>query len=335
MSVSSSFLPSQIRVSLGTALCLGLLEGKMDVSPTTAYLMTYVDGKCTANCGFCPQARNSGSSADMLSRVTWPCFFLSSVTAALGTAIKSGKIKRVCIQALNIPNVFLQLEALIKEIKKHDIPVSVSCQPLDRQNIQLLKNVGVDRIGIALDAVTETVFCKIKGVGADSVYSWSREVDLLKEALLIFGVGNVSTHFIVGLGETEKEVAETIQWCVNLGVLPALFAFTPIRGTAMEMYPPPDVVSYRRLQLVRYLLVYGVTCLEHVRFNANGELVSFGVNMATLEDILNSGKPFQTSGCPNCNRPFYNEKPSGPLYNYPKSLNKQEISEIKKQFLHS
>ncbi|MCL1970664.1 MAG: radical SAM protein [Candidatus Bathyarchaeota archaeon] len=332
-SSSSSFcLPSQIRVSLGTAICLGLLDGKIAVNPTTAYLMTYIEGKCSSNCSFCPQARHSQSSADMLSRVTWPIFPLYLVTAALADAIKKGKIRRVCIQALNAPNMFLHLEALVKEIKKHDdIPVSVSCQPLSRQNIELLKNAQVDRIGIALDAATETIFRKIKGDKARNTYSWQSEIKLLKDALSIFGADHVSTHLIVGLGETEKDLTEIIQWCVNFHILPALFAFTPIRGTALERQSQPSITSYRRLQLVRYLIVHGITCLEQIHFNTHGEIVSFGVTDDTLTGIIESGKPFQTSGCPYCNRPFYNEKPGGMLYNYPKSLNIKDVGEIKKQ----
>jgi biotin synthase-related radical SAM superfamily protein len=41
--------------------------------------------------------------------------------------------------------------------------------------------------------------------------------------------------------------------------------------------------------------------------------------------------PFQTSGCPDCNRPFYNEKPSGPFYNYPRKLEIKEIEKISKE----
>jgi biotin synthase len=67
-------LPQHIRVSVGSAIVLGLLEGKLDAEPTTAYLMTHRHGKCTANCGFCPQARTSRSKAELLSRVTWPAF---------------------------------------------------------------------------------------------------------------------------------------------------------------------------------------------------------------------------------------------------------------------
>ncbi|TRO47748.1 hypothetical protein E2P60_02435, partial [Candidatus Bathyarchaeota archaeon] len=92
-------LPRQIRVSLGSAIVLGLLEGKLSAEPTTTYLMTYKVGKCTANCGFCPQARNSHSNAELLSRVSWPTFPISNVLKKIGHKAKHGKIKRVCIQA--------------------------------------------------------------------------------------------------------------------------------------------------------------------------------------------------------------------------------------------
>ncbi|HUT17269.1 MAG TPA: radical SAM protein, partial [Acidobacteriota bacterium] len=47
--------------------------------------------------------------------------------------------------------------------------------------------------------------------------------------------------------------------------------------------------------------------------------------------IVETGKPFLTSGCPDCNRPFYNEKPSGPIYNYPRNIRLEEIEAIKRQ----
>ncbi len=329
---SSTGIPTQTRVSLGTAIILGLQNGKLDAQPTTAYLMTYKDGKCTANCGFCPQAKASQSSTELLSRVTWPTFSTLNVTGALSSAAQNRKIKRVCIQALNYPGVFSELEFLVKEIKKTaDIQVSVSCQPRKKKDIIAIKNAGVNRVGIAVDAATEPIFRKVKGAEAGGAYCWERQFSLLEEALTVFGKGNVSTHLIVGLGETEQEAAGFVQRCVDMGVLPALFAFTPVRGTALEKDLPPNPESYRRVQLARYLLVQGNARLEQMMFDDSGKIVNFGVESAQLEPIVSSGKPFQTSGCPDCNRPFYNEKPSGPLYNYPKELNKKDLEEIKKQ----
>jgi lipoyl synthase len=320
----------QIRVSVGTAIVIGLLEGKLDAEPTTAYLMTYKEGKCTANCGFCPQAKSSQSETELLSRVSWPAFSTTSVIGQIGNAVRAGKIKRICIQALNYPQVFSDICAFVKALKMLvSVPVSVSCQPLNSQNIWSLAEAGADRIGIAVDAATEQLFDKVKGSAVGGPYSWEDEFLLLRTAIGVFGEGNVSTHLIVGLGETEKEAASLLQKCVDMGVLPALFTFTPVRGTALAENPKPTVEAYRRVQLARYVLVKGLARVEDMDFGKNGQILYFGVDKEASIPLVESGKPFQTSGCLDCNRPFYNEKPSGPIYNYPRNLTAEETEEIK------
>ena len=332
---SKTFLgqfPELTRVSLGTAIVLGLLNGRLDAEPTTAYLMTYRLGKCLANCGFCAQAKASKSDSELLSRVSWPTFPTLSVLTALSNTVKEGKFRRICIQALNYPEVFSHLEALVKEIKKRCmVPISVSCQPLNTQNIELLKKAGADRLGISLDAATEAIFEVTKGKGTGNLYSWKNQFSLLKEAIAVFGKGSVSTHVIIGLGETEKDAAKVIQRCVDMGVLPGLFAFTPIRGTTLEKNSPPNLESYRRLQLARYLISQTISRIEDMQFDVEGKITEYGLSKEVLDPIIESGLPFQTSGCPDCNRPYYNEKPSGPIYNYPKKLKNEEIIRIKKQ----
>ena len=57
----------------------------------------------------------------------------------------------------------------------------------------------------------------------------------------------------------------------------------------------------------------------------------YGISEEELRDCVRSGRPFITSGCPDCNRPYYNEKPGGPLYNYPRQPLPTEIDEIEKE----
>jgi biotin synthase len=325
-------IPEKIRVSLGSAITLKLLNGKLDAAPTTAYLMTYRKGKCTANCAFCPQARESGSRTDMLSRISWPIFQTRNVLNSVSEAVASGAIKRVCIQALNYPEVFKDLTTLTRALKlRADVPISISCQPLSVENMRLLAEAGAERIGIPLDAATEELFDAVKGASIGGPYNWEKQWQVLGEAVKIFGSGMVSTHFIVGLGETEREMVSAIQNCVNIGVLPALFAFTPIVGTILEDKPQPPLKKYRRIQFARHLIVHGFSKYESMGFNSKGEIIDFGVDKDTLLRIVETGKPFLTSGCPNCNRPYYNEKPSGPLYNYPKEPTEKELSLLKKE----
>lgn len=324
-------LPIKIRVSLGSAFVIGLLKGKIDAMPTTVYLLTYRNGKCFANCGFCPQSRDSFCNENMLSRVSWPVFSTKNVINGIKEAAENGKIKRVCIQALNYPEVFKCIQALVKEIYQlTKISISVSCQPLKKEYMQLLAEAGAERIGIPIDAATEELFEQVKGGLVGGPYSWERQFELLKHAVKIYGEGNVSTHLIVGLGETEEDMIKIIQKCVDIGVLPALFAFTPILGTKLEKQPQPLIKSYRRIQIARYLICNKMEKYEEMKFD-EGKIKNFGVNNQFLLQNIKKGDPFLTSGCPSCNRPYYNEKPSGPIYNYPRSLTEEEIIQIIRQ----
>ena len=294
--------------------------------------MTYKTGKCTANCGFCPQARNSRSKAELLSRVSWPAFSTKNVLQRIGNSAEHGRIRRVCIQALSYPDVFTHLAALVTAIKQHStIPISVSCQLLNSRNTRRLAAAGAERVSIAIDVATKKLFSEVKGTSTDGPYTWESQFRQLREALEVFGKGKVSTHLIIGLGETENEAISLIQRCFDMGVSPALFAFTPVRGTVLESKPQPLIESYRRVQLARYLIVNKCARSEDMHFDGVGCLIDYGVEKETLTWIVETGKPFLTSGCPHCNRPFYNEKPSGPIYNYPRNIRREEISAIKHQ----
>jgi lipoyl synthase len=82
------------------------------------------------------------------------------------------------------------------------------------------------------------------------------------------------------------------------------------------------LAAYRRLQVARDLI-----CVRHLRmdrfvFSATGQLLDYGVG--DLEMTLADGTAFRTSGCPDCNRPYYNERPGGVMYNYPRPLTQEE-----------
>jgi len=329
--MTGACIPENIRVSIGSAMVLGLLRGKLDAKPTTIYLLTCRNEKCSANCGFCPQARDSKGRADMLSRVTWPTFMTRKVVDGIERTVRGGAIKRVCIQSLNYPEVFDEVLLLVREIKSRvTVPISVSCQPLNPEKMRGLADAGVNRISIALDAATEKIFDRVKGQNIGGPYRWERQREALNEAVKVFGEGSVSTHLIVGLGETEKEICQTIQWCVDSGIYPGLFAFTPIPGTALENNPPPSLNHYRRAQVVHCLLTHRKTRFENMAFDSNNCITNFGISKELLLEVIDTGEPFLTSGCPGCNRPYYNERPGGPLYNYPRQLRPEEIEKAKR-----
>jgi biotin synthase-related radical SAM superfamily protein len=315
----------KIRVSVGTAGALSLLRLHSDAEPTTAYLMTYTPDSCSANCGFCPQASGSSSTKDKLSRVIWPDFDLDVFMEKAIPSIREGKFQRICIQAINYSGFtedVMQISSSI--LSKERIPISISCPPTKKTDMERLRQVGVERIGIPLDGATPEIFEKVKGSLANGPYRWDSHFAALKDALAVFGRKKVATHLIVGLGETERELVEVITRLIQMGVNPSLFAFTPIKGTRLEGIRRPEIGSYRRVQLAMYLIMQKLSSPQLMRFDDEEKITDFGARPGALQQAVSLGHPFKTFGCPGCNRPFYTENPRGPIYNYPRDLSEEE-----------
>jgi biotin synthase len=325
----------KIRVSIGSASVLGLgTLPQFKNPPTTCYIMTFKEGHCTANCGFCPQARSSKSSIEKLSRVNWPIFFFKDFLIKLKYMPSSKKFHRICIQTLNYPENFNDLIEIVTQIRIHtEIPISVAIPPMAKEKMKQLKINGVQRIGIALDGASAEVFENIKGQIVGGPYTWEDHFKKLNEALEIFYPGFVSTHIIIGLEEKEKEVIDLIEKLYNLGITVSLFAFTPIKGTKFENKQQPPISSFRKLQLARFLVFNEDKRLDDFTFNSSGEIINININKTKLKIIVNNSNAFLTSGCPGCNRPFYTSKPRGPIYNYPRDLTQNEINEIYNQLV--
>jgi biotin synthase len=191
------------------------------------------------------------------------------------------------------------------------VPFDVAILPRNLGEVRDLIEAGADHIGFGLDAACERVFHQVKGG------NWRHSLALISEAAQAYP-GRVALHLIVGLGETEQEMVERIQWAHDRRVTVGLFAFTPLRGTHLADRPPPALAVYRRMQAARWLVVNDRVRYEQLVFDGSGQLRHLD------RPLPMSGEPFQTSGCPDCNRPFYNEQPSGPMYNYPRPLSAEE-----------
>lgn len=306
---------SNINVSIGTAAVLGLSDVAMDAAPTTAYLM--LRGRCAMDCSFCAQARSSQASALNLSRITWPEFGQTQTLALLAKAVERGDLRRCCLQVTVAEGTFQRTLEVIRAVRETcDVPVDAAILPRNMAQIEELLAAGVDHIGFGLDAVCERVFQRVKGG------SWTRSLSLIEEAARRFP-GHGAVHLIVGLGESEQEMAEMTQRMHDLGLMVGLFAFTPVRGTRMEDASPPPISTYRRMQVAQYLITNNLARIGNFTFSTTGQLLNF--NFPRLPEFLADGVAFQTSGCPDCNRPFYNERPGGTMYNYPKPLTSQQI----------
>ena len=265
------------------------------------------------NCAFCAQARDSRANTLNLSRVIWPEYDLESVVHKLAQAAGRGEIRRACVQVTVSTEASEQTLFLAHTLRSAapTLKFDAAILPRNLAQVRQLLDAGVDHIGFGLDAASARVFRRVKG------RSWTNSLRLIERTAAEFP-GHAAVHLIVGLGERERELVERLQWAHDLGVTSGLFAFTPIRGTHLASQPAPSLASYRRMQAARWVVVHDLARLEDMTFDDSGTLTGLGAALPA------TGEPFQTSGCPDCNRPFYNELPGGPWYNYPRPLTGDE-----------
>lgn len=303
----------KIGVSYGTATLLGLNCAKLQARPTTAYLI--IGGTCKRRCAFCVRG-NEG--ADRLSRITWPEYdsdFLSSLLLE-----KSNIFPRICFQMTQDSSSETEatLLKMIESLRATAIPISVSAGIRSGDFISSLLDAGVQRVAIPLDVASPSRYREIKKANYQQV------LDSIFHFAQIFP-NRITTHIIVGLGEEIADLAELFHQFKNRAIIYSLFAFTPIRGAELEHEKPPTLAYYRKVQLLKWLIDNGLeSCFEIdegiIKFNKKKIYIICG-------DSSDFSAAFRTSGCRDCNRPFYNEHPGEIPYNYPEPLEETEAAQ--------
>lgn len=315
-----------IGVSLGSAQVLGLAQGSCDAPPTTAYLL--LGDRCARDCAFCAQARSGHARDDGLARVTWPQRDQDATLDALTHAAAEGLISRACLQVTAGPGALEETESIVAAIRRRTaVPVCAAVLPHSLRDVERLLDSGADVVGFGLDAATPEVYERVKTPGCppgQGQRAWQQQMALIEECSLAHP-RHAGVHLIVGLGETERDIVEVIQRLADVKAIVALFAFTPVPGSAMQAAAPPALAVYRRCQAALHLIVTGATRVERFTFDQDGRIAGFGLSQDALHRALADGQAFRTSGCPDCNRPYYNERPRGVMYNYPRPLHLHEI----------
>jgi biotin synthase len=299
--------------------------------------MTATSKSCRGKCGFCPQgdhlSNNHVQQSNQLSRVQWPEFNLdvfSEVYHKFQQIDNSKRFQRVCLQVLNYPEFFPDVLFLIRMLHQisPETPISAAIPPIKKELMQQLKEVGLERIGIALDACTPELFNQIKGMQTGGPYTWEEHIQTLADAVDIFGKGYVTTHFIIGMGESEQQLIDMITDVVKKSIRPGIFCFTPIRGTPMEHHQRPEITIFRRIQLARQLILQNPINSQRFVYQT-GQLVKISnFTENDLQRVIQETSAFKTAGCPGCNRPYYTSSPGQEPDGFPRDLTPAEQNKI-------
>lgn len=338
-----------VQTSLAGAMALGLEPGRFyrNAYPRSLNLLLACPGGCRANCSYCGLARGRSPVAaeQTFIRVKWPEVELSVITGILEQQAAAGgrQFGRICVSMITHEQAAAGCLAVVKRLRQAvDIPISVLVAPTLIADIPeffcTLKQAGVDRAGVAIDAATPELFVRFRGQAVQGPHSWSKYWQTLGQAVRIFGRDCASAHFIAGLGESEQDMVQALALTSGLGAQAHLFSFYAEPGSALAGCQPPELGRYRRIQLAAYLLNHRLIGAENIRFNRQGQIVGFGRPLVELLGVdLAGGKPFMTAGCPDsqgcvaCNRPFGNERPGPVLRNYPVVPDSGDLAVIRRQ----
>ena len=288
-----------MRLSYGSARFLGLIKSGPKLKMKTLYTM--FGERCNFDCAYCAQAKTSFAPESMLSRVIWPKFGMGEI---VNSVERSHEVKRICLQVVSSSSAKQEAFEFLSRVRNFGIPISASVRIFSLKEANEWFERGVERLGVATDVVSEKKYSQYRGG------DFQKHMSLLGVLATEFP-HKITTHAIVGLDESEKEMVEFIDRMHKLGISVGLFAFTPIKGTKLEKHSRPDLDSYRRIQVARYVLENGLTNLEDFSFSERGEITSYGIDVKRIP-----ASAFLTSGCPNCTRPYYNEDPNRESYNF-------------------
>ncbi len=263
-----------------------------------AYIL--LDSWCDAACVYCWLPRNRGDRA-RLARVTWYPVRVERLASRL-----SG-YARVCIQGVERPGADERLVQLVKLIRSAGYHGGISVAHVTHKLhiYEELYSLGVDYVGVGLDVASERL-----RLAYGKSLSLDEYMHLASKLVDLYGRGRVYVHVIVGLGEYADELAALMERAYAIGARVALFAYTPAgRGPTS----PPSLCYYRGAQLYRQLLEEGRRPEDYLEPVPGRE----AWRLVRTPPVGVLKRSMVTSGCPACNRPFYNESPRGPAYNVP------------------
>ena len=130
--------------------------------------------------------------------------------------------------------------SIVKDCGK--VSISVECAPPSKRiYIEKLKASGATAIIINIEIHNATLrksICSGKGGISNKRY-----YNALKDAVEVFGQGNVSSVIIVGI-QPKHDVLSCCAELIELGVIPTLIPFKPLDGTPMQNVDLPNCAEY-------------------------------------------------------------------------------------------
>lgn len=322
--------PDWVRISGASAIALRFRSGRFsrDFDFGGINLLLNYDDGCRSDCGYCGLARTRPGSYEDKSfiRVDWPLVATDELVERMAGC--EDRLTRLCISMVTNPYAFRDTCEITERIRRAvRTPLSILVAPptLNRAKLQRFADIGVDMIGVGLDAVTEELFRSLRtdvpagGAGL----SWAKYWSVVDDARDIFGPWKVNCHTLVGLGETDRDMVETFVRLRDREIFSYLFCFNPEPDSRMGSHPKSSLRRWRRVQLVKHLIETDGFGWSNFGFGPDGELALVRGRSEVVEAAVSAATAFMTDGCPGeggepgCTRPYGSYRPSEQFRDFP------------------
>jgi lipoyl synthase len=320
--------PEWVRISYASAVALRYKSGRF--SRPFAFgginlLLNYEQG-CHSDCAYCGLARTRPGEYEEKSfiRVDWPLVSTDDLVDRM--ARHADTLTRLCISMVTHGHAYRDTVEITERIRrKVATPLSILVAPptLNRERIERFKEIGVDMIGVGLDAVTEPLFHSLRTAVPAGGLDWGKYWQVLLDSRAVFGPWKVNAHTLVGLGETDHDLVTLFSRLCDIEIYPYLFCFNPEPDSRMGDHPKSSLTRWRRIQLVKHLIETEGLRTGDFAFDGDGALLEIKAPDALVQAAVDSGVPFMTNGCPGpngepgCTRPYGSYRPSEPFRDFP------------------
>jgi biotin synthase-related radical SAM superfamily protein len=334
--------PDYVRISMASAIALRFRSGRFtrDFPFGGINLLLNYDEGCLSDCGYCGLARTRpGAYTDKsFIRVEWPLVRTDDLVERM--AQHEATLTRLCISMVTHGHAYRDTCDITQRIAARvRAPLSILAAPptLNTERLETFKALGVDMIGIGLDAVTEELFRNIRTDVPAGGLKWEKYWEIVTSARQIFGPWKVNVHTLVGLGETDQDLVELFVTLRDKEIYAYLFCFNPEPDSRMASHPKSPLARWRRMQLAKHLIEAEGYGLERFSFDASGGLTRLRADRATVEAVVDEGVAFVTNGCPGekgepgCTRPYGSYRPAEPFRDYPFVPTASDLDEIRQQ----
>ncbi len=333
--------PDYVRISYASAIALRMKSGRFgrDFEFGGINLLLNYDEGCLSDCGYCGLARTRPVGyGDQFIRVEWPLVGTDELVDRMAAC--EPELTRLCISMVTHGHAYADTCDITRRITSRvRTPLSILVAPptLNRERLETFKSLGVDMIGIGLDAVTEELFRSLRTDVPAGGLKWEKYWEIVTGAREVFGPWKVNVHTLVGIGETDQDLIEIFTALRDRQIFSYLFCFNPEPDSRMAGHPKSPIARWRRVQLAKHLIETEGYDLGQFGFDADGGLTRLRASRAAVDAVVRQGVAFMTNGCPGesgepgCTRPYGSYRPAEQFRDYPFQPSAADLDEIRKQ----